>query len=65
MRQSPARFSGPESSPQIRSLADFIGTTSEFKFSVHTTIHLTDQAYDWHEQFLPFLHGPPFSTAVL
>src|SRR4030081_3637457 len=36
MRQSLARFSGPESSPQIRSLADFIVTTSEFKFSVHT-----------------------------
>jgi hypothetical protein len=38
MRQSLARFSGPESSPQIRSLADFIVTTSEFKFSVHTDI---------------------------
>ena len=36
MRQSLARFSGPESSPQIRSSADFIVTTSEFKFSVHT-----------------------------
>ena len=36
MRQSLARFSGPESSPQIRYLADFIVTTSEFKFSVHT-----------------------------
>jgi hypothetical protein len=33
MRQSLARFSVPESSPQIRSLADFIVTTSEFKFS--------------------------------
>jgi putative ABC transport system permease protein len=32
MRQSLARFSGPESSPQIRSLADFIITTSEFSF---------------------------------
>jgi hypothetical protein len=38
MRQSLARFSGPESSPQIRSLADFIATTSGFSFSVHTTI---------------------------
>jgi two-component system, response regulator PdtaR len=36
MRQSLARFSGPESSPQIRSLADFIATTSGFSFSVHT-----------------------------
>jgi hypothetical protein len=38
MRQSLARFSGPESSPQIRSLADFIATTSGFSFSVHTTL---------------------------
>src|SRR5712664_4106202 len=37
MRQSLARFSGPESSPQTRSLADFIATTSGFRFSVHTT----------------------------
>jgi hypothetical protein len=37
MRQSLAGFSGPESSPQIRSLADFIATTSGFSFSVHTT----------------------------
>ena len=36
MRQSLARFSGPESSPQIQSLADFIATTSGFSFSVHT-----------------------------
>src|SRR3979409_1723601 len=36
MRQSLARFSEPESSPQIRSWADFVVTTSEFKFSVHT-----------------------------
>jgi hypothetical protein len=36
MRQSLARFSEPESSPQIRPLADFIVTTSEFKFSVQT-----------------------------
>ncbi len=34
--RSLARFSGPESSPQIRSLADFIATTSGFRFSVHT-----------------------------
>jgi hypothetical protein len=39
MRQSLARFSGPESSPQIRSLADFIATTSGFSFSVHTGIY--------------------------
>src|ERR1700676_1759649 len=38
MRQSLARFSGPESSPQIRSLADFIATTSGFSFSVHTRV---------------------------
>src|SRR3981189_1630525 len=36
MRQSLAPFSGPESSPQTRSLADFIATTSGFRFSVHT-----------------------------
>src|SRR5260370_24239698 len=36
MRQSLAWFSGPESSPQIRSLADFIATTSGVSFSVHT-----------------------------
>src|ERR1700737_5024215 len=36
MRQSLPRFRGPESSPQIRSLADFIATTSGFSFSVHT-----------------------------
>jgi len=36
MRQFLARFSEPESSPQIRSWADFVVTTSEFKFSVHT-----------------------------
>jgi hypothetical protein len=38
MRQSLARFSEPESSPQIRSWADFVVTTSEFKFSVHTML---------------------------
>ena len=46
MRQSLARFSEPESSPQIRSLADFIVTTSEFKLSVHTgdrTLSFTSQ----------------------
>jgi hypothetical protein len=31
MRQSLARFSGPELSSQIRSLAAFIVTTSEFR----------------------------------
>ncbi len=36
MHQSLARFSGPESSLQTRSLADFTATTSGFKFSVHT-----------------------------
>src|SRR6202030_4727961 len=40
MRQSLARFSGPESSPQIRSLSDFIATTSGFSFSVHTAVEL-------------------------
>jgi hypothetical protein len=43
MRQSLARFSGPESSPQIRSLADFIVTTAEFKFSVHTGLKGADR----------------------
>jgi hypothetical protein len=32
MRQCLVRFSGPESSPQTRSLADFIATTSGFRF---------------------------------
>jgi hypothetical protein len=32
MRQSLAQFSGSESSPRIRSLADFITTTSAFRF---------------------------------
>jgi hypothetical protein len=36
MRRSGGQFSGPESSLQVRSLADFITTTSESKFSVHT-----------------------------
>jgi len=36
MRRSGDQFSGPESSLQIRSLADFITTTSESRFSVHT-----------------------------
>jgi hypothetical protein len=36
MRRSVGQFSGPESSLQIRSLADFITTTSESRFSVHT-----------------------------
>src|SRR6202011_4220387 len=38
MRRSGGQFSGPESSLQIRSLADFITTTSESRFSVHTTV---------------------------
>src|SRR5271169_15096 len=36
MRRSGGQFSGPESSLQIRFLADFITTTSESRFSVHT-----------------------------
>ena len=36
MRRSGGRFSGPESSLQFRSLADFITTTSECRFSVRT-----------------------------
>src|SRR5258705_1617507 len=36
MRRSSGQFSGPESSLQIRSLADFITTTAESRFSVHT-----------------------------
>src|SRR6266478_2538726 len=52
MRQSLARFSGPESSPQTRSLADFIATTSGFRFSVHTPAQpgfrrRTDGTYTW------------------
>jgi hypothetical protein len=50
MRQSLARFSRPESSPQIRSLADFIATTSGFSFSVHTT-HIFPR---------PFFYGTRF-----
>src|SRR6202048_2974326 len=38
MRRSGGRFSGPESSPQFRSSADFITTTSESRFSVHTPV---------------------------
>src|ERR1700682_3432087 len=37
MRRSGGQFSGPESSLQIRSLADFITTTSESRFSVNPT----------------------------
>jgi Integrase core domain len=37
MRRSGGQFSGPELSLQIRSLADFITTTSESRFSVHRT----------------------------
>ena len=36
MPRSLARFSGPESLIHTRSLADFITTTSGFRFSVHT-----------------------------
>src|SRR5260370_28803155 len=36
MRQSLARFSGLELSVHTGSLADFITTTSGFRFSVHT-----------------------------
>ena len=38
MRRSLAPFSGPESSVHTRSLADFITTTSGFRFSVHTPV---------------------------
>jgi hypothetical protein len=37
MRRSLARFSEPEASDHTPSLADFITTTPELKFSVHTT----------------------------
>src|SRR5208282_573580 len=36
MLRSLARYSGPESLIHTRSLADFITTTSGFRFSVHT-----------------------------
>jgi hypothetical protein len=36
MRRSRARFSRPEASNRISSLADFTTTTPELKFSVHT-----------------------------
>jgi len=36
MRRSLARFSGQESLVHMRSLADFITTTSGFRFSVYT-----------------------------
>jgi Integrase core domain len=35
MRRSGGQFNGPESSHQIRSLANFVTTTSESRFSVH------------------------------
>jgi hypothetical protein len=38
MLRSLALFSGPEASVHTQSLADFITTTSGFRFSVHTTI---------------------------
>jgi len=37
MRRSLARFSEPEASDHTPSLADFITTTPELKFSVQTT----------------------------
>ncbi len=36
MRRSLAPFSGPKSLVHAQSLADFITTTSGFRFSVHT-----------------------------
>ena len=44
MRQSLARFSGLELSVHTRSLADFITTTSGFRFSVHTGINDAQKA---------------------
>ena len=40
MLRSLARFSGPDSLVHARSLADFITTTSGFRFSVHTAVLL-------------------------
>jgi hypothetical protein len=45
MRRSGGQFSGPESSLQIQSLADFITTTSESRFSVHTAIIVAPSGY--------------------
>src|ERR1700676_226990 len=42
MRQSLARFSGSVSSIHAASLVDFITATSESRFSVHTTLHVTE-----------------------
>ena len=43
MRRSLAPFSGAESLGHTQSLADFITTTSGFRFSVHTTINDTTE----------------------
>src|ERR1700726_3974844 len=65
MRQSLAWFSGPESSPQIRSLADFIATTSGFSFSVHTAVKSArvrrEAAGYWGRA--PRLHQRPYTRA--
>ena len=65
MRQSLARFSEPESSPQIRSWADFVVTTSEFKFSVHTTrnkhLNLITHAHPSPKECLRDFGDPPKS----
>jgi hypothetical protein len=43
MLRSLARFNGPEASDRTPSLADFITTTSGFRFSVHTGAALVIQ----------------------
>jgi hypothetical protein len=50
MRRSGGQFSGPELSLQIRYLADFITTTSESRFSVHTSGFSTT-VYGWPGHF--------------
>ena len=45
MRRSLAPFSGSESSIHTRSWADFITTTSGFRFSVHTALYAVIPAY--------------------
>jgi len=42
MRRFLAPFTAPELLVHTRSLADFITTTSEFRFSVHTAIKRAD-----------------------
>jgi predicted transglutaminase-like cysteine proteinase len=44
MRQSLARFSGPESSVRTQFWVDYITTTSGFRFSVHTVGNCTAYA---------------------